>query len=118
MRLVEIADLECCDTCGDYFNAADDRGAVCPTCSNIDEDIVVVESCGECGARIEEYGDICRECVNEVSMKLKNESFAFDKFMDSILISERKREQKIDSDTPARDRVKRYQEKPQNRIKY
>lgn len=118
MRLTEIADMECCDVCGDYFDAADTRGALCPSCSKVEEDVVVVENCQECGTRIEEYGNICTGCVTEVSIELKNEAYTFDKFIDSIVIAEQRKNQKVDSDTPMRERIKRHQEKPLNRTKY
>ena len=47
------------------------------------------------------------------------ESFTFDKFVDSILISEHKNtEKKVISDTPQRFYAKKYREKAANRIVY
>ena len=44
------------------------------------------------------------------------ETYSFDKFMDNILLKENKRTNKGDS--PIRERIRRHQEKPLNRIRY
>lgn len=116
MRLTEVADIECCDACGEYFNAADKRGAVCPTCTGLEES-KIVESCTDCGVPVEEYGNICTQCMESKVVHVKNESFSFDKFMDDIVIHEIKASNKINSDTPQRERLRRYHEKPLNRMK-
>ena len=49
------------------------------------------------------------------------EDFEFDKFMDSILNEEAKKQARTETDaqdTPARVYIKRYRELPQNRIVY
>lgn len=56
----------------------------------------------------------CKDC--DCKKKKANESFAFtfDKFMDSIVLRENKRG--LTNDSPIRERAKRHQEKPLNRI--
>ena len=60
----------------------------------------------------------CKKCDCNHDKSEMKESY-FDKFMDSILISERV-EKKIsaEKDSPLRERIKRHQEKPLNRITY
>ena len=37
MRLSEIANTECCEAYGEYFDAATQKGPVCPTCFGLEE---------------------------------------------------------------------------------
>jgi hypothetical protein len=60
-------------------------------------------------------GPDCKDCDCE-DKGLKGESFTFDKFMDSILVKEVRHPQNPDS--PNRERARRHQERPLNRIKF
>ncbi len=63
-----------------------------------------------------ECDDDCSCGCKKKKSKAANESYEFDKFMDSILISEFKK--KPVGDSPNRERAKRHQERPLNRIKF
>ncbi len=56
------------------------------------------------------------DCDGCTCKKINKESFAFDKFMDAIVIQELYRKQSPDS--PNRERARRHQERPLNRIKF
>lgn len=71
---------------------------MCECCNQKKEDCACEPDC-ECGCK-----------------KSQNESYGFDKFMDSILISENKRKTiKCASDSPQRERARRNQERPLGR---
>lgn len=77
-------------------------------------------SCG-CGTKEEcTCGPDCDcGCKQHESVGANNESFTFDKFMDSILISENKRVPlRCEPDSPQRIRAKRNQERPLGRIRF
>jgi len=60
----------------------------------------------------------CTKCDCNHKKDEMKESY-FDKFMDSILISERvEKKISVEKDSPMRERIKRHQEKPLNRITY
>jgi hypothetical protein len=69
------------------------------------------ECCGEKKSECSCDADCDCDCKKEVK-----ESFTFDKFMDSILIKEVRHSPKADS--PNRERARRHQERPLNRIKF
>jgi hypothetical protein len=82
----------------------EDKG--CPCCDSKEEDCTCDAGCKKCS------------CTKKKGANNKNvkESFTFDKFMDSILIRESRSVPKGDS--PNRERAKRHQERPLNRIKF
>jgi hypothetical protein len=60
----------------------------------------------------------CEDCNCKNKGKNKNESYGFDKFMDSILLSENKKNKlKCEADSAQRERARRNQERPLHRIK-
>jgi hypothetical protein len=73
----------------------------CPCCDSKEEDCTCDAGCKKCS------------CAKKNDVK---ESFTFDKFMDAILIKESRNVPKGDS--PNRERAKRHQERPLNRIKF
>lgn len=68
----------------------------------------------ECCDKKKEDCECDADCPN-CDCKKKNESFTFDKFMDAIVIQELHRRPMNDS--PNRERARRHQERPLNRIK-
>jgi hypothetical protein len=49
----------------------------------------------------------------------QSETFEFDKFMDEIVVKEAKKEENKDEKlTPQREYIRRYRERPQNRIRF
>jgi len=72
---------------------------MCPCCDKSSEECDCEQGCKDCD---------CKKSVKE--------SFTFDKFMDSIVLQENKR--RPVGDSPNRERAKRHQEFPLNRIRF
>jgi len=133
--------IETCDSCGSDLVSVSTFGGVypemkCPNCnpsvheSNEKENIAPCSDCGGTGvlhrgnmdAGMSDAGDSeCALCngSGEKPKTRQTEATGFDRFMDSILISEgagRRPEKAYDS--PQRLRASRHQERPLGRIKF
>lgn len=76
------------------------------------------DNCECCGLDRQECE--CPEDCENCTCKQVKEGFVFDKFMDAILVNENVGRRVIPShnDSPQRERARRHQERPINRIKY